>query len=217
MDCLPRTNEERHSNSHTCPVCLLPSHTHIHTHTQNAPDSNSLHALRRTDKGQWEYEHWQNQIDRAKYGNVGRYIALTVLHWPDLLDPAETQTDNGNNDSSVLTLQERYRAMAPRLTLRLNHYPFPVQDSIQYFVLWATRDISVASERERLDRYLEEQLVGRPLEAGQTDAERRPLSEEVHPAKAGKKKEWIWFVNPIELRSVATVHHLHVFVRDVDI
>ncbi|KAF9212466.1 hypothetical protein BGZ59_006708 [Podila verticillata] len=183
-----------------------------------AIDSKSLHALRRTDKGQWEYEVWQDQIDRAKYGNVGRYIALTVLHWPDLLDPAEeTRTNNGNDDiGSSLALQERYRVMAPRLTLRLNHYPFPVQDSIQYFVLWATRDISVVSERERLERYLEEQFVGPVLEEGQT-GERKPLCEEMHPAKAGKKKEWIWFVNPIELRSVATVHHLHVFVRDVDV
>ncbi|KAG0025895.1 hypothetical protein BGZ81_006785 [Podila clonocystis] len=174
--------------------------------------SNSLHALRRTDKGQWEYEEWQNQIDRAKYGNIGRYIALTILCWPDLLDPAEIQSDHG--DDRALTLQERYRTIAPRLTFRLNHYPFPVQTSIQYFVLWATRDISVEDERERLDRYLEEQLVGR-VEDGQT--ERRPLSEELLPAQPGKKKEWMWFVNPIELRSVATVHHLHVFVRDVDI
>ncbi|KAG0315457.1 hypothetical protein BG000_005197 [Podila horticola] len=180
-----------------------------------AIDSHSLHGLRRTDKGQWEYETWQNQIDRIKYGNVGRYIALVILQWPDLLDPAETQS--GHDDSS-LTLQDRYRTIAPRLTLRLNHYPFPVQESVQYFVLWATRDISVESERDRLDRYLEEQFVGRPLEEGQgAETERRPLSEELLPAKVGKKKEWIWFVNPIELRSVATVHHLHVFVRDVDI
>ncbi|KAG0352551.1 hypothetical protein BG005_008017 [Podila minutissima] len=187
-----------------------------------AIDSNSLHGLRRTDKGQWEYEVWQQQIDRTKYGNIGRYIALTVLHWPDLLDPAETtQTQSGSHDnSSALTLQERYRAIAPRLTLRLNHYPFPVQESVQYFVLWATRDISVEDERERLDRYLEEQFVGRrgSLEEGQGQQnERRPLSAELLPAKPGKKKEWIWFVNPVELRSVATVHHLHVFVRDVDV
>ncbi|KAG0078378.1 hypothetical protein BGZ93_000907 [Podila epicladia] len=178
---------------------------------------NSLHGLRRTDKGQWEYEVWQDQIDRTKYGNIGRYIALTVLHWPDLLDPAETpQAQSGSNDNEALTLQERYRTIAPRLTLRLNHYPFPVQDSIQYFVLWATRDISVEDERERLDRYLEEQFVGPVLEEGQGQKERQPLSAELVPAKPGKKKEWIWFVNPIELRSVATVHHLHVFVRDVD-
>ncbi|KAF9431254.1 hypothetical protein BGZ94_005617 [Podila epigama] len=181
---------------------------------KSAIESNSLHSLRRTDKGQWEYEVWQNTINREKYGNVGRFIALTILQWPDLLDPVEvllSSTSCTTTTTTTMTREQLYKTVAPRLTLRLNHYPFPVQESIQYFVLWSTRDMSVIQERERLDQYLQEQFVGL-----NGDGINNPLSKELLPAKPGKKKEWIWFVNPIELRSVATVHHLHVFVRDVD-
>ncbi|KAF9902394.1 hypothetical protein EC991_004975 [Linnemannia zychae] len=173
---------------------------------KKAIESNSLHVLRRTDKGQYEYEQWQDKIDRKTYNNVGEYIAFVLLHWPDLQDPA----DANNNNVTSQTKEERYRIIEPRLTLRLNHYPFPVQESIQYFVLWSTRDMSLLSERERLDNYLNQQLIGNQ------DHLTGPLSEEVYTPAPGKKKQWMWFVNPIELRSVATVHHIHVFVRDVD-
>ncbi|KAF8938911.1 hypothetical protein EDD21DRAFT_376417 [Dissophora ornata] len=171
---------------------------------KDAIETKSLHALRRTDKGQYEYEQWQAQIDRAKYNNVGEYIAFTILVWPDLVDPAEV-------DDSCGPLVGRHAAIEPRLTLRLNHYPFPVQGSIQYFVLWSTRDMSVPQERDRLDSYLKEQLEGMP------DSPLGPckgLSPELLPPAPGMQKQWMWFVNPVELRSVATVHHLHVFVRD---
>lgn len=166
--------------------------------------TNSLHALRRTDKGQYEYEQWQAQIDFTKYNNVGKYIAFTVLGWPDLRDPADTDTEvAGGINRTLEEHQECYRTTEPRLTLRINHYPFPVQESIQYFVLWATRDMSVLQERERLDLYLKQQFEG--------------LTPDLLPPAPGKKKQWMWFVNPVELRSVATVHHLHVFVRDIDL
>ncbi|KAF9131143.1 hypothetical protein BGW39_002173 [Mortierella sp. 14UC] len=173
---------------------------------KKAIESNSLHALRRTDKGQYEYEQWQAKIDRKTYKNIGEYIAFVILQWRDLQDPA----DANDNNAASQTEEERYRAIEPRLTLRLNHYPFPVQESVQYFVLWSTRDMSLLSERERLDNYLIEQLIGNQ------DSLTGPLSQEVYTPAPGKKKQWMWFVNPIELRSVATVHHIHVFVRDVD-
>ncbi|KAF9921343.1 hypothetical protein FBU30_008642 [Linnemannia zychae] len=173
---------------------------------KNAIRSRSLHVLRRTDKGQYEYEQWQDQIDRGTYKNVGEYIVFEVLRWPTLEDPADTQTATHH-----LSKEDLYKTIEPRLTLRLNHYPFPVQESIQYFVLWSTRDMSLLSERDRLDKYLRLQFNG------YQDADSAPLSEELLAPKAGKKKQWMWFVNPIELRSVTTVHHIHVFVRDVDL
>ncbi|KAF9210025.1 hypothetical protein BGZ49_007691 [Haplosporangium sp. Z 27] len=168
---------------------------------KDAIDLNSLHHLRRTDKGQYEYEQWQKQLDLIKYKNVGEYIAYAILNWPDLKDPAEATDALTIN----LSLEERFRMVEPRLTLRLNHYPFPVQESIQYYVLWSTRDMSIPEERERLDRYLKLQL-GIPGTPG--------LAQDLLPPAPGKKKDWMWFVNPIHLRSVATVHHIHVFVRD---
>ncbi|KAG0260253.1 hypothetical protein BG011_002034 [Mortierella polycephala] len=165
---------------------------------EKAIDSQSLHVLRRTDKGQYEYERWQQNIDRSKHENVGEYIALEILLWPDLKDPAERQ-DGADN----LLAEERYKIIEPRLTFRLNHHPFPVQESIQYYVLWSTRDMSVLDERDRLEKYLQHQLG-------------RAASPELIPPAVGKRKQWMWFVNPIELRSVASIHHLHVFVRDVD-
>ncbi|KAK3830886.1 MAG: hypothetical protein JOS17DRAFT_745843 [Linnemannia elongata] len=182
---------------------------------------NSLHALRRTDKGQYEYEQWQDKIDRKIYQNVGEHIAFVILQWPDLQDPADTieHVNNNNNSTTETSLakskEERYKAIEPRLTLRLNHYPFPVQQSIQYFVLWSTRDMSILSERTRLNTYLQNQFVGNqdPLAGPIIE---KALSPELHPPAERKKKQWMWFVNPVELRSVATVHHIHVFVRDVD-
>ncbi|KAG0267763.1 hypothetical protein BGZ95_002778 [Linnemannia exigua] len=176
---------------------------------KDAIKSNSLHVLRRTDKGQYEYEQWQEKIDRKTYTNVGEYIAFAILQWPDLQDPADSNDINTTAMSQCK--EDRYKTIDPRLTLRLNHYPFPVQESIQYFVLWSTRDMSLSSERERLDNYLIQQFIGNQ------DQPRSPLSQEVYSPAVGKKKQWMWFVNPIELRSVATVHHIHVFVRDVDL
>ncbi|KAG0006618.1 hypothetical protein BGZ65_005963 [Modicella reniformis] len=161
--------------------------------------ANSLHDLRRTDKGQYEYEQWQAQIDLNGYNNVGEYIALSILKWPDLKDPA---ADADVASESNWTAKERIM-IEPRLTLRLNHYPFPVQESIQYFVLWSTRDMSVPQERERLESYLKLQFEG------------QAQAPDLLPPALGKQKQWMWFVNPIELRSIATVHHIHVFVRDV--
>ncbi|KAF9355417.1 hypothetical protein BGX26_006598 [Mortierella sp. AD094] len=169
---------------------------------KDAIDTNSLHLLRRTDKGQYEYEQWQNQIDRSKYKNVGEYIAFILLNWPDLEDPA----DAINVMTENLPIQERYKAIEPRLTLRLNYYPIPVQESIQYYVLWSSRDMSLPAEHERLDEYLKLQL-GVPGALG--------LATDLLPPAPGKRKQWMWFVNPIALRSVASVHHLHVFVRDI--
>ncbi|KAG0046602.1 hypothetical protein BGZ83_008235 [Gryganskiella cystojenkinii] len=169
--------------------------------------SSSLHVLRRTDKGQFEYEQWQAKIDRIKYTNAGEYIAFTILKWPDLVDPAGL---NPQVSDSKMTLVQRHKAIDPRLTLRLNHYPFPVEESIQYFVLWSTRDMSTLEERERLDKYLHKQLTW-----PEDDILKRECSPELLPPAPGKHKEWMWFVNPIELRSIATVHHIHVFVRDV--
>ncbi|KAF9080650.1 hypothetical protein BGX23_001845 [Mortierella sp. AD031] len=181
---------------------------------KDAIRSNSMHVLRRTDKGQYEYEQWQDQIDRKTYNNVGEYIAFSILLWPDLQDPADNLDSNGM--TRLETKEERYRTIEPRITLRLNHYPFPVQQSIQYFVLWSTRDMSLLLERDRLDNYLRLQFIGnQDPSAGPMVP--KGLSPEVFSPAPGKKKQWMWFVNPIELRSVATVHHLHVFVRDVDL
>ncbi|KAF9143074.1 hypothetical protein BG015_000544 [Linnemannia schmuckeri] len=181
---------------------------------KDAIKSNSLHALRRTDKGQYEYEQWQDKIDRKTYKNIGEYIAFVILQWPDLQDPADTVEHVSHTIESPQSKEERYRTIEPRLTLRQNHYPFPVQQSIQYFVLWSTRDMSLLSERTRLDTYLQLQFIGNqdPLAGPIVE---KGLSPEVFPPVEGKKKQWMWFVNPIELRSVATVHHIHVFVRDV--
>ncbi|KAG0223251.1 hypothetical protein BGW41_005669 [Actinomortierella wolfii] len=185
---------------------------------QAAIKHGSLHELRRTDKGQYEYEVWQNTIDRNKYGNIGTYIALEILGWKDLIDPADKALNQYMQTNTMATpeLVEQKRAslytsIEPVMTLRVNHYPFPVEASIQYFVLWATRDMSVPAERQRLDRFLEQQFVG------SSETQGKPASKELLPPAPGKKKEWMWFVNPIELRSVATVHHLHVFVHDVDL
>ncbi|KAG9319244.1 hypothetical protein KVV02_008196 [Mortierella alpina] len=177
------------------------------------PDTNSLHSLRRTDKGQYEYEVWQAGIDRTRYRNVGEYIAFTILKWPDLVDPADEEIAIGQG---TVACEERYKTIEPRLTLRLNHYPFPVQESIQYFVLWSTRDMSVPAERDRLDAFLRRQLdCPRGVSKAPVEPSSHDLSSELLPSARGMIKEWMWFVNPIELRSVASVHHLHVFVRDV--
>ncbi|KAF9122398.1 hypothetical protein BGX30_002025 [Mortierella sp. GBA39] len=225
---MPSANE---STTSTVATTLYPHHTDFTgrdppptdgynwDQITNAIKLNSLHALRRTDKGQYEYEQWQDKIDRQIYKNVGEYIAFVVLEWPDLQDPADaiehTSNNNTTESSRSKSEEERYKMIEPRLTLRLNHYPFPVQQSIQYFVLWSTRDMSLLSERRRLDTYLQLQLIGNqdPLAGPIVE---KALSPEVYPPAEGKKKQWIWFINPIELRSVATVHHIHVFVRDVD-
>ncbi|KAG0321783.1 hypothetical protein BGZ97_010462 [Linnemannia gamsii] len=214
---MPSANE---SNIAAAGTALYPHHTdftgrdpppadgYSWDQIRNAIKSNSLHALRRTDKGQYEYEQWQDKIDRKTYKNVGEYIAFVILQWPNLQDPADDNTE------MTQSMEEKYRAIEPRLTLRLNHYPFPVQQSIQYFVLWSTRDMSLLSERSRLDTYLRLQFIGTqdPLAGPFVE---KPLSAELFPPAAGKKKQWMWFLNPVELRSVATVHHIHVFVRDV--
>ncbi|KAF9366412.1 hypothetical protein BGX34_003033 [Mortierella sp. NVP85] len=167
---------------------------------EEAIRTNTLHSLRRTDKGQYEYEQWQAKVDLKDYNNVGEFIAFTILGWPDLKDPADKDVDPQSNWDP----EERRKRIEPRLTMRINHYPFPVQESIQYFVLWSTRDMSVPQERERLDLYLRQQFE-------------EHQAPDLLPPAHGKKKQWMWFVNPIELRSVATVHHLHVFVRDTGI
>ncbi|KAF9418183.1 hypothetical protein BGZ94_009762 [Podila epigama] len=138
---------------------------------------------------------YQKAIKRRtkKYGSPGEYIRQRVLHWP----PSETQdssrppssasSHSDGNESSTSCASPPPSPSAPQdpleIALRKNEFPYSVKKGIEHWLIWSRHPLT---DEVWIRRYLEERLPGR---------------------------EFLFFVNPPELRSVPNIFHVQVFTK----
>ncbi|KAF9932743.1 hypothetical protein FBU30_007393 [Linnemannia zychae] len=131
-------------------------------------------------------ETYQKAIKRRtkKYGSPDEYIRQRVLHWP----PAEElDTDGDESSSSCSTLSPPSSPTGPisplEVNLKKNEFPYSVKPGIEHWLIWSRYPLT---DEAWIRSYLEERLPGR---------------------------EYLFFVNPPELRSVPTIFHVQVFTK----
>ncbi|KAK5808955.1 hypothetical protein F5H01DRAFT_350873 [Linnemannia elongata] len=141
---------------------------------------------------------YQKAIKRRtkKYGSPDEYIRQRILHWP----PAEkTNGDDassphsysdGNESSSSSTSSSLSPPSSPtgpvdplEVNLKKNEFPYSVKPGIEHWLIWSRQPLT---DEVWIRRYLEERLPGR---------------------------DYLFFINPPELRSVPTISHVQVFTK----
>ncbi|KAG0006507.1 hypothetical protein BGZ65_007254 [Modicella reniformis] len=130
-------------------------------------------------------EAYQRAIKRRtkKYGSPDEYIRQKILHWP----PAEKDDDSvsdGNESSTSTPPSSPTGPINPlEITLKKNEFPYSVKPGIEHWLIWSRCPLT---DEEWIRKYLEERLPGR---------------------------EYLFFFNPPELRSVPSIHHIQVFTK----
>jgi hypothetical protein len=133
-------------------------------------------------------EAYQKAIKRRtkKYGSPDEYIRQRVLHWP----PAEKDGDasDGNESStSTCSISPPSSPTGPvdplEIALKQNEFPYSVTPGIEHWLIWSRYALT---DEEWIQKYLEERLPGR---------------------------DYLFFINPPELRSVPSIHHVQVFTK----
>ncbi|KAF9125738.1 hypothetical protein BGW39_007188 [Mortierella sp. 14UC] len=132
-----------------------------------------------------------------KYGSPDEYIRQRVLHWP----PAEKTDDDdntaaahspshysdGDESSSCSSLTPPSSPTGPvdplEVNLKKNEFPYSVKPGIEHWLIWSRQPLT---DEVWIRRYLEERLPGR---------------------------DFLFFINPPELRSVPTISHVQVFTK----
>ncbi|KAG0373328.1 hypothetical protein BGX24_011845 [Mortierella sp. AD032] len=162
--------------------------------------SKDLSPMARSEAVQLSY---QKAIKRRtkKYGSPDEYIRQRILHWP----PAE-KTDNDNatagahspshsiysdgNESSSSSCSSLSPPSSPtgpvdplEVNLKKNEFPYSVKPGIEHWLIWSRQSLT---DEVWIRRYLEERLPGR---------------------------DYLFFINPPELRSVPTISHVQVFTK----
>ncbi|KAF9899562.1 hypothetical protein EC991_008615 [Linnemannia zychae] len=155
--------------------------------------SKDLGPMGRSEKVQLAY---QKAIKRRtkKYGSPDEYIRQRVLHWP----PAEKSGDDDNtaashysdgneSSSSCSSLSPPSSPTGPvdplEVNLKKNEFPYSVKPGIEHWLIWSRQPLT---DEVWIRRYLEERLPGR---------------------------DFLFFINPPELRSVPTISHVQVFTK----
>lgn len=141
---------------------------------------------------------YQKAIKRRtkKYGSPDEYIRQRILHWP----PAEKTDGNdsspphsssdGNESSSSSCSSSLSPPSSPtgpvdplEVNLKKNEFPYSVKPGIEHWLIWSRQPLT---DEVWIRRYLEERLPGR---------------------------DYLFFINPPELRSVPTISHVQVFTK----
>ncbi|KAF8934096.1 hypothetical protein BGZ47_010514 [Haplosporangium gracile] len=132
-----------------------------------------------------------------KYGSPDEYIRQRILHWP----PAE-KTDNNDNSSPLHSYSDGNESssssyssfLSPpssptgpvdplEVNLKKNEFPYSVKPGIEHWLIWSRQPLT---DEVWIRRYLEERLPGR---------------------------DYLFFINPPELRTVPTISHVQVFTK----
>ncbi|KAF9116519.1 hypothetical protein BGX27_001813 [Mortierella sp. AM989] len=133
-------------------------------------------------------EAYQRAIERRtkKYGSPDEYIRQRVLHWP----PAEIDSESSDGNESSTSCSSVSPPTSPTgpvdpLEVRLikNEFPYSVEPGIEHWLIWSR---NLLTDENWIRAYLEERLPGR---------------------------EFLFFINPPELRSVPTIFHVQVFTK----
>ncbi|KAF9133755.1 hypothetical protein BGX30_012184 [Mortierella sp. GBA39] len=139
---------------------------------------------------------YQKAIKRRtkKYGSPDEYIRQRILHWP----PAEKTEDfspphsysDGNESSSSSSSSFLSPPSSPtgpvdplEVNLKKNEFPYSVKPGIEHWLIWSRQPLT---DEVWIRRYLQERLPGR---------------------------DYLYFINPPELRSVPTISHVQVFTK----
>jgi len=136
---------------------------------------------------------YQRAIKRRtkKYGSPDEYIRQKTLHWPpaDKNDSEEYPASDGNESSgsccsSVSPPSSPTGPVDPlEVTLKKNEFPYSVKKGIEHWLIWSRTPLT---DEVWIRRYLEERLPGR---------------------------DYLYFINPPELRSVPSIFHVQVFTK----
>ncbi|ORZ09773.1 hypothetical protein BCR41DRAFT_358454 [Lobosporangium transversale] len=134
-------------------------------------------------------EAYQRAIKRRtkKYGSPDEYIRQRVLHWPpmeNVSSPSSPSTDSDDSSSSGSPPPSPTEPVDPlEFALKKNEFPYSVESGIEHWLIWSKNPLP---DEDWIRRYLEERLPGR---------------------------EYLFFINPPELRSVPSIHHVQVFTK----
>ncbi|KAF9585014.1 hypothetical protein BGW38_004267 [Lunasporangiospora selenospora] len=155
-------------------------------------------------------EAYQRAIKRRtiKYGSPDEYIRQRILHWPASSTPSSPSTrdscstpasanvsesescfSDGNESSGSLS-PYRSPPLSPtgpvdplEVALKKNEFPYSVKPGIEHWLIWSRHPLT---DEVWIRRYLEERLPGR---------------------------DFMFFINPPELRSVPSIFHVQVFTK----
>ncbi|KAG0220587.1 hypothetical protein BGX31_010827 [Mortierella sp. GBA43] len=135
-------------------------------------------------------ESYQKAIKRRtrKYGSPDEYIRQKVLHWPPAeKDDGSVSDGNESSASSTASMSPPSSPTGPvnplEIALKKNEFPYSVQPGIEHWLIWSQYPLT---DEDWIQKYLEERLPGR---------------------------DFLFFINPPELRSVPSIHHVQVFTK----
>ncbi|KAF9290665.1 hypothetical protein BGZ68_006380 [Mortierella alpina] len=140
-------------------------------------------------------EAYQRAIKRRtkKYGSPDEYIRQRVLHWPPAeqdvaATPSSGAFSDGNESStSCSSITPPSSPTGPvdplEIALKKNEFPYSVKPGIEHWLIWSRHPLT---DEVWIRRYLEERLPGR---------------------------DYLFFINPPELRSVPSIFHVQVFTK----
>ncbi|KAF9940374.1 hypothetical protein BGZ75_004138 [Mortierella antarctica] len=140
-------------------------------------------------------EAYQRAIKRRtkKYGSPDEYIRQRVLHWPPAEQnvastPSSAASSDGNESStSCSSISPPSSPTGPvdplEIALKKNEFPYSVKPGIEHWLIWSRHPLT---DEVWIRRYLEERLPGR---------------------------DYLFFINPPELRSVPSIFHVQVFTK----
>ncbi|KAG0250622.1 hypothetical protein BG011_008206 [Mortierella polycephala] len=148
-------------------------------------------------------EAYQRAIKRRTriYGSPDEYIRQRVLHWPpaDKEDsssssslspppsPWSASSDGNESPTSYSSISPPSSPTGPvdplEIRLAKNEFPYSVKPGIEHWLIWSQHPLT---DEVWIRRYLEERLPGR---------------------------DFLFFINPPELRSVPSISHVQVFTK----
>jgi hypothetical protein len=192
-------NHKLVNNSHTPSASKKPlvfkkptKHEFTWSELSSMVASKDLKPMGRSEAVQDAY---QRAIKRRtkKYGSPDEYIRQRILHWPpataDKQDD-EYPTSDGNESSSSCSSAYISPPSSPtgpidplEVTLKKNEFPYSVKKGIEHWLIWSRHPLT---DEVWIRRYLEERLPGR---------------------------DYLFFINPPELRSVPSIFHVQVFTK----
>ncbi|KAG0050067.1 hypothetical protein BGZ83_005152 [Gryganskiella cystojenkinii] len=137
-------------------------------------------------------DSYQKAIKRRtkKYGSPDEYIRQKILHWPpadksDAGSPSDGNESSGSSCSSYSTPPSSPTGPVDPLeiVLKKNEFPYSVKKGIEHWLIWSRHALT---DEVWIRRFLEERLPGR---------------------------DYLYFINPPELRSVPSIFHVQVFTK----
>ncbi|KAG0308582.1 hypothetical protein BGZ98_007561 [Dissophora globulifera] len=135
---------------------------------------------------------YQKAIERRtrKYGSPDEYIRQRILHWPPAEDDdcsSVLSSDGNDSSTSWSSISPPASPTGPvdplEVVLKKNEFPYSLKSGIEHWLIWSRHPLT---DRDWIQKYLAERLPGR---------------------------DFLFFTNPPELRSVPSIFHVQVFTK----